>query len=537
MIVTRLELRNFTCHECFVLELPKAGLVLVTGANGSGKSSIVEAVSVAGWGEFLRGKSCWTDKPGQIVMETGGGALRIDRRRVNGKNSLQFSLPSIEAKYDTATKAQEDLDTYVGSYEVWRRSSVLSSRDSAHFTEAGDADRKRLLESILGLDRLDAASVLVREDVRKCETEVTGIEQKVELLEQKVDLLSRQLREDQAELATLQVPKSPPVKIDELKREKESLTSKILTLEEPIDDLQFSLGQKEKELELAKAHAVKLNQLDECPTCHQLIAPSLKIDLINEASAMEATVTDTRGVLLRRRMNIKKKLDKTRQDLECVRTALSDAASINTMHANYAHAKEHLSKRVESRVKELESLTDEQDEIESKLHVRRHNLSVLSVVDKVLSTRGIRAHLLHNALSFIESTANYWLDRVAGKDLRLHLTPYAEKSGGGVKDQIGLEVEGAGGGHGYKGASGGERRRIDIALMLSLSEVARVSSGNLQPGTLFLDEVLDALDADGVAAVCDVMHDLAQTRCLVIISHNEDVVRGLRNVHEHVRLG
>lgn len=530
--VKKLELRNVTCHECFVLALPDKGVVLVTGPNGSGKSTLVEGVSVAAYGKSLRGKPLWTDTDGQIVLTTRD--LRIDCR----KNKLQFDDgEAVEPtpKFDTVTKAREALDPLVGSWDVWRRTCAFSSRDSSHFTEAGDADRKRFLESILNLDMLDMASVLVRQDVRRYEEKASKAEQRAELLEQKVEILSKALKEEQEELAKTPAPKTSSVSIAPLQKEKKRLEAEIKETEAPLEELQEELAKTTARSELAKATAVRVSQLGICPTCKQTIHASHKDALVREAEdfdhdtqAFVKDLRDQKSELGTKLKGLRLKLDKTAQKLA--------EASIENMRAQEQEAtRKRIEERVAERRAEIEALLDEQDEVSAEVHELQHSLTMLGVVDKVLGTRGLRAHLLHNALTFVESTANYWLQRIAGNDLKLHLTPYAAKSDGGVKDQIGLEIEGAGGGNGYKGASGGERRRVDIALMLALSEVARVSAG-VAPGTLFFDECFDALDTDGVGAVCDVLNDLSQDRAVVVISHNEDVVRGLRNVHEHVKL-
>jgi DNA repair exonuclease SbcCD ATPase subunit len=89
-----------------------------------------------------------------------------------------------------------------------------------------------------------------------------------------------------------------------------------------------------------------------------------------------------------------------------------------------------------------------------------------------------------------------------------------------------LGVEGAGGGNGYKGSSGGERRRIDVALLLALADVAAGASSE-NPGTLFLDEVLDAIDEEGVGLLASALQEVATRRPIILITHSETLAHAV----------
>jgi DNA repair exonuclease SbcCD ATPase subunit len=164
-------------------------------------------------------------------------------------------------------------------------------------------------------------------------------------------------------------------------------------------------------------------------------------------------------------------------------------------------------------------------------------------VEKVLGLKGPRARVLGTSLGGLEAVCNAWLERlglrapdelvgdserVAGAyerltgraHLRVRLSPSGQTKKGEPTNAIAMEVEGAGGGHGYKAASGGERRRLDVAFILALAEVASAAQGR-GVGTLWFDEVLDCLDEAGVDAVAAALGALARERCVVVITHSE----------------
>ena len=81
-------------------------------------------------------------------------------------------------------------------------------------------------------------------------------------------------------------------------------------------------------------------------------------------------------------------------------------------------------------------------------------------------------------------------------------------------------VDGVGEGYGYYACSDGEQRRIDLALLFSLSALAGDWSG-----TLFVDECFDSLHETGVRAAIEALNTIAQERCVVLTTHRVDIAR------------
>lgn len=160
----------------------------------------------------------------------------------------------------------------------------------------------------------------------------------------------------------------------------------------------------------------------------------------------------------------------------------------------------------------------------------------LEALEDVFGLKGVRANVLGNALSGLESISNTWLERIGKPGQKIRLREYTEKDKGGNTPALSLELSHAErpAWHRYRACSGGERRRVDVALILALAEIGRAAHGRSR-GTLFFDEVFDALDTEGIGLVTAVLDELGQDRCIVVISHNEDLVKGL-NPALHVKM-
>lgn len=79
--------------------------------------------------------------------------------------------------------------------------------------------------------------------------------------------------------------------------------------------------------------------------------------------------------------------------------------------------------------------------------------------------------------------------------------------------------------------SGGECRRIDLAIMLAFRQVMKLST-NKDPNILFFDEVAENMDEDGLYTLYDAILDLAKTNQVYVISHNTTLLGLLENAEQ-----
>jgi DNA repair exonuclease SbcCD ATPase subunit len=517
-------LEGFTKHKKTTLVLPEKGIVLVTGKNGSGKSSVIEGVAYGLWGKTLRGTKPWQpDVNGEVRIKADG---RVVARVWSGKRESLST--GVSDNFPTNTKAQEALEKVVGSFDVWRRSCVFSSSDAAGFTLATDGERKRLLESVLGLAVFDAASDASRADLRAAEVKLAEARSQEGMLQERIAGTRGRISDLQAQMQALpaavdlEALKGRATKLRSLAGESRDAWSALR------ERLAARLGEVRQALELmgvAKLKGQKAAALTHCDRCEQEVDAAVR-QVVVKKWAMEAVVQEVRAD------NLKVEAAELRPDVEEAdqeRFTLEDKLNAVTAEINAATPAERLRVDGEKQIAALEKQLAEQ--VAKRAGINTASLQVvvaeLEGAVAVLGMKGVRAHVLGSALSGLEQAANGWLARVAGPGLTLKLSPYSEKKSGGVSDSISLEVHGAGGGLGYAASSGGERRRIDVALMLALGQIAGAAAG-AEPGTMFFDEVFDALDEEGVDRAITVLEELAQVRTVIVISHSASVLRRLR---------
>lgn len=525
MKVREITLTNVMRHETTKLVFPERGIVVVEGANGAGKSSIVEAVSVGLWGQSLRKTPVWqrAATKGSIVslVDVGRESVLVKRTRSKSKVQLAFSTMHVEQTFDTKTKAQDALSAIVGTHARWRRTHAFSSQDASHFTLATDAERKRLLEDILGLERFDAAHSAAAADRKQHERDLRDIETREALAAERVR--STKVRLEDALEDARQIPASLPtplLDVEKLEKQMKAKRGEVANLDEAIQDYAADLRLRTAAIDAAEAQAEAVGGIDVCAVCGQDVQEAHQDRLRRHASAVRAE-NDAEVVRLTEALQgARTRRTEAQEALAALAHARGQAAAAVNDAKDRLERKKRADARVLSLRQDLEDAHDKLDEAREALEAAQARREVLLAAERVLSLAGVRSYLLGQALSGIEDIANTWLARLVSSDLTLQLKPYSEKATGGIKDSISLEIEGAGDGYGYAAASGGERRRIDIALLLALGEVAEAAVG-ISTGTMFFDEVFDALDDDGVASAVEVLTELAQDRCVVVISHNK----------------
>lgn len=527
MRIRRIALDNFMGGVTGDISFPEAGIVLITGKNGSGKSSIIEAVSSAFYGKTLRGTP-YLSRKGKVCVETD--KYSVCRESKSGKSiklSWERQDNSDYLLFESAAKAQQALLSEVMPLDVWQRSFVFSSQDASKFTTSSDSQRKYMLECVLGINRFDAALALCRSDKKSIdaaigehEYELQGIESKLSAYQDSIAKFKEIEKTCYDSIDTSSVE----LKIKDLEMSYNDVVDEISSINKDIKKLNDSVNSvKVRGLELAKS-VDRLN-VDRCPTCGQRINEEIKLIATSELTKCRQEYSTTKDAHEQSMLALETELcsltrerDELRDSMHGLRLSLDSSLNARKQHDTLVKSYGE----VESNIDRLEQA---KKKLIDKLHVLKKDLNILQHVELVLGVRGARASMLSDALDSISIVANKWLSHINSSDTfaEIELKPYSTQKNGSIVECISFDVHGFGGGFGYAALSSGERRRIDIAMLFALSEFASNFYG-VSDSTIFIDEALDTLDVVGVEYVCEMLRNIAKTRLIVIITHNQEIV-------------
>jgi exonuclease SbcC len=276
MIPIRLELENFLCYQNpDALDFSGIHIACLTGDNGAGKSSLLDAITWALWGRararrddelmHLGKDEMWVE----FTFDLEGIQYRALRQRWAGKRGrsvldLQIAddngvLRSISESTIRQTQAKINALLRL-DYDTFVNSAFLLQGRADEFTVKTAGERKQILADILGLDQWERYEERTKERLKSTDQQISLVASRLEEIERELaqeDHYRADLAEAQdTALRLSDVLRKAEADLHKLQAARQELTHKQMQL----DDLTHRLAQRERELaaasdELARAQA------------------------------------------------------------------------------------------------------------------------------------------------------------------------------------------------------------------------------------------------------------------------------------------
>lgn len=527
MRISRIKLKNFMAYDSAEVVLPERGVVIVTGANGEGKSSLKDAVAAACWGRTLRRRPFWrSGVPCTVDLEMPGVTIR---RRVTKGGSKRLELleeGDEKVRYSTTKEAQQALSAIVPEMDLWRRCHVFSTKEAAAFSTATDKTRKQLLESLLGISRFDQAAASAKAD----HMDLQGVYQRAEHIEQvsRSALREREHARQEAQ-GLLQdeqcLPDEEALRRAEKKYERwwDEAQELMGRVSPNVQDLRAEQARLSVRISVAQENVEFLSR-KVCPTCHR--------DMDDQGEELERVkgelerMRGEEGTLRSSLVEAQKSVDACAKNEKVVGARLEDTRQ---KLRELAFRKKQLERaqllveRVEEQIAQAQGTHARAFEDLERARVR---LGEIEAVRQVLGLTGVRATVLGRALGGLQELANSYVQRMFSDLIEVRLDAQTNLKGGGTADRISLEVDGLADGLGYEALSDGERCRVDVSILLSLARISSAALGQ-EAGTLWLDELFKSLDEEGIDAATEIVREIGEERPVVVISHHQPFVEHL----------
>ncbi len=279
MIPLQLRVRNFMCYRDNVPPLDFDGIHLacLTGANGHGKSALLDAMTWALWGKARAKRDDELIHLGESEMEVefsfelGGTVYRVLRKRDSSKRGQTMIDLQVQHGDEFRSIAEEGVRATEAAivrllrmdYETFTNSAFLLQGRADAFTTRTPAERKRVLGEILGLGLYDEYEQRAKEKSRGKDREAARLEGLLADIDRE---LARQpeYEQEQEQAEALVADLSASVKEAEAGLRGLRQTQQALEHQQTqLRDLERRLGQAEREVsEVEGQLAERQQQLD-----------------------------------------------------------------------------------------------------------------------------------------------------------------------------------------------------------------------------------------------------------------------------------
>ena len=549
IIFRKLRWKNFlsTGNAFTEIALDQNNTTLVIGSNGSGKSTMLDALCFVLLGKAFRninkpqlvnsinGRDCIVE----IEFDTGNKSYKIVRGIKSG--IFEIYCDGNLVQQDAAVRDyQEHLEKFILklNYKSFTQIVVLGSASFTPFMQLSSSDRRAIIEDLLDIEIFsrmngvlkDKYSIL-KEDYNNAKYECDLKKEKIQYQIQFIDSL-RKDNDAKIETQKLEIANCE-AQYTESNTNCNLLRSEIFTLREQIADedkvknkvikydgirksLQKTLTKVETDIEFYHDNS-------DCPTCKQAIGDEFKTHITEERSKKKNEVEKALDQLeseytklieksakisvLLTEIDIKNSLLTTEQSemLVCQR-------QINTLKAEIERLSgKHESVEVEQT--KLTTLNDELKELEKNMKTLSEEKIYYETAGSLLKDSGIKTKIVKQYIPVINKLVNKYL---ASLDFFVNFT-LDESFKESIKSRHRDDFT-------YASFSEGEKQRIDMALMLTWRAVSKLKNSS-NTNLLILDEIFDSsLDANGTEELMKILNMLEGAN-LFVISHKGDILQ------------
>ena len=501
-------------------------LILVQGTNGSGKSSISDALTVSIYGKS--GIRKIKEIPNRInknaytsvkFVANNGDEVEIERGiepnfskiLINGND---YNLPD---KRRVDEFIEEELVKI--PFNVFSNTISLSVNDFKSFVKLSPADKRKIIDKIFGLDLVNDMNQLVKEDAKtvkgKQSSSQTALLKNQHLLEQSVQQLSN-LQED----------------LSQEKEQRIVQLNDILTRASAYqDEVKSSYAEIKTKLDSAKNDLKAARESkSSCTFNIAEIDKKLSIYAKNKCPHCLSDLTDTVHIGIKQQLEDNK--NRFLEDLSPIATKISEietsSRELESSQEKFRNDHAKLASAIDSAKRELDSLTQSQDsekqtqylqkiidqlneDIEStKLEIGEleKELSVNQELEVILSDNGMKRILMNQIIPLLNKNilrTSKLLEFKFAFEFDLEFNP--------IITHLGMQIS-------PESLSAGEQKKMNLIVLLCILELIKMKNNKIN--LLFLDEIFSSLDSVSIYKVVDLLKTFAKKHNMTVfvISHD-----------------
>ena len=532
----------------------QAGLNTIKAANGSGKSSILDALTFV-----LFGKPYRDIKLSELVNTANGKGLEVTCEFKIGTDLYMIRRglkPAIFEIYkngkemdmlSTKKLNQDEIDKLLGiNLRLFKNIVAVAVTNNKPFLSLPIGDKRALIENIFNIDVLGSMckDVKKRKTVNNTEldlktTERRGVVNSIEDNESYIENMRRYIASfNEVKDANLKTIRE---NIDKYRKEIDKRTKNLAIAESKIKELTEEIGTvpdrsvgESLNMEIGKVQSIidninstlsKLKKSRLCPVCNSPLdeghARKHIEGMLAEKKSMEKETLPDLMERYRAYSDTVKTYQEKQSFIQTIRDkARTEEITRSTLETELNKAKQNLEKEsgkacpasVDSYVEKLNALRAQSEELNKDIDVLTEKILIDTQLIKILGDDGIKSYFFKKLIKVLNKSVNEYLNKFELKNTTIEFDEtMAETMTTNLIPRT------------YSSYSSGERTRIDMSILLAFFDISRQIS-NWSCNLLFIDELLDQnIDQSGIEQFVSTLYNLIQLNKkklgIYIISH------------------
>ena len=531
-----------TGNQYTEIDFTKNKTNLIVGTNGAGKSTVLDALCFSLFGRSFRR----INKP-QLVNSVNEKDCRVevefsicksDWKVVRGIKPAIFEIWKNDAILDQSSAAldqQKWLEQNIlkMNYKSFTQIVILGSSNFVPFMQLSAAHRREVIEDLLDIKIFSSMNTLIKEKIRQSKEEIKILDlkkesflDKVKMQENFIEELENRGKENiQKKLHSISTLDK---EVEVFMRESGILEENIFEKQKEVEDY-IGAGDKlrkfgtlkgkisQKVSTLTKEHKF-FTENTVCPTCTQEIDDTFRINRINDAQnkakELQSGYTELEEA-------IKEEEGRERQFNTITKEILkltNDISQNNIKISGYQRQIRDLESEVQTITKQLENRNTEHEKLESfkdnlkitydSLASKKDTINYYDFSYSLLKDGGVKSKIIKKYLPLINQQVNRYLQMM---DFYINFT-LDQEFNETVQSPIHEDFS-------YSSFSEGEKQRIDLALLFTWREVARLKN-SVNCNLMILDEIFDSsLDSTGTEEFLKIIRYVIKDANIFVISH------------------
>ena len=519
---------------------------LVVGTNGSGKSTMLDALTFG-----LFNKPFRKINKSQLINATNEKDCVVEVEfTVNNKDylvrrSIKPNKFDIEVNGTLLHKESDDrlnqkkLEESIlkVNYKSFTQIVILGSSSFVPFMQLSTSNRRDVIEDLLDIRIFSAMNTLIKEKIRTEKEKIRSLDLKRDNIKDKISMQENFIKE-------LEEQGKNNITENEKKRDKLGDEVCVLIMQtEGLEDDVYGLTEEQKKLTGAGEKLLKLNTLKGklsnkvstltkehkfftknrvCPTCTQDIEEEFRLNKIGDveekASELKRGYEELESSI-KSEQERERQFNKLTQEISKLNNGISKnntqisgfQRQIRDLESEAKRFTEQLANRSTENEKLIEFNSSLQTTLEESSD-RREEVVYHDFAYSLLKDDGVKTKIIKKYLPFINQQVNRYLQLM---DFYINFT-LNEEFVETVRSPIHEDFS-------YSSFSEGEKMRIDLALLFTWREVARVKN-SVNTNLLIMDEVFDSsLDGFGTDEFLKIIRFVIKDANVFVISHKTEL--------------